>query len=125
MKTILLPLFALFCLCTTTQAQFEIASAAGVPPFEFASGADWSKTESAVAVPAYTTEDRATLRFGSGLKSAVNVQVLSPDTDVVINRDVAAGQSQLTLDLAGLPDGTYTVRLKIGTRQMIRQLVKG
>ena len=126
MKTLILSFAAFFSL-STLFAQFEIASADVAPPYaprpELILNSS-ATAEPSVAAYAYTINDMAMISLGAGFKQNANLQVLSPDTDIVINRNIAAGQKNVKIDLAGLADGTYTVRIRVGERTFLRQVVK-
>lgn len=125
MKTLFLSFLTFFSL-STLSAQFEMASAEMAPPYEPIPELTIKSAtaEPSVAVYAYTINDMALISLGAGFKQTVNLQVLSPDTDVVINKDIASGQKQVKIDLAGLADGAYTVRIRVGERTFLRQVVK-
>lgn len=124
MKTI-----AIFVLVTTTlcslAAQNDIASAAGVPPhYSSYEPLDNPSKETAVSVYDKTVDDMAIIHFGRGLRAPISLQVLTPTTEVLVNREIPAGQTNVRIDLAGFPDGTYTVRIQMGDKSWVKQIVK-
>ena len=126
MKTLLLSLLTLFSL-SNLFAQFEMASVNGILPFDPGPEPTTSKlsiAEPSVATYAYTINDMALISLGSGFKQKINLQVLSPDADLIINQLIEPGQTKVKIDLAGLGDGTYTIRIRVGERTFLRQVVK-
>lgn len=124
MKTIVLPLLAAAML-QTLAAQNYIASATGVPPTIVASeSGERMSSKLTIAAYPYTVDDMAEIRLGKGLRKAVNLQVLTPNTELLINKAIPAGQSRVLIDLAGLPNGTYTMRINLGDQVWVKQVVK-
>jgi hypothetical protein len=125
MKTLLLS-FLTFVSLSSLTAQFEMAALTGTPSFDpgYRAPTTLSKSEPAISAFAYTVNDMALINLGAGFKQPVNLQVLSPDMDVVVNRQIAAGQTNVKVDLAGLGEGTYIVRVRLGDRTFVRQVLK-
>lgn len=124
MKTILLAtLTAVF--FQTMSAQNELASATSVLPFVSRAILDEGySAEPSIAAQAYTVDGIATISLGRGLRKNAELQVLTPGTQVLLQKEIPAGQTQIRVDLNGLPDGTYTLRLGLGTFTWVKQIVK-
>ena len=124
MKTILFFILASVPLCSLS-AQNDFASAAGVPPHYLSPEAlEGTSTEPAFSAFSRTVDDVALISLGRGLRMPVTLQVLTPTTAVLVNREIPAGQTRISVDLSGFPDGTYTIRLKMGEKSWIKQIVK-
>jgi hypothetical protein len=124
MKTLLLSFFFAACL-QTLSAQQDIASTDGVLPFNPGPNATESAVlEPAIAAYSFTINDIAVVSLGKGFREAINLQVLTPGTAVLINQDIPAGQKRVKIDLTGMENGTYTIRLNLGVKTWVKQVVK-
>ncbi|MBK8967669.1 MAG: hypothetical protein R3D58_08015 [Saprospiraceae bacterium] len=125
MKTILLS-----CICAamlqTLSAQQDFASTDGIPSFGpgLASTSTTILSEPAISTYGYTINDVAIISLGKGFREAVNLQVLTPGTEVLINKQIPAGQNRVKIDLAGMENGTYTIRINLKDKTWVRQVVK-
>ncbi|MCB0531237.1 MAG: T9SS type A sorting domain-containing protein [Lewinellaceae bacterium] len=125
MKTLLLS-----CICAamlqTLSAQQELASTDGIPPFDPGpvSASMISLAEPAISTYTHTINDVALISLGAGFREAINLQVLTPGTDVLINEQIPAGQNRVKIDLAGMENGTYTVRINYKDKTWVKQVVK-
>ena len=125
MKTILF-LILTSTVLQTISAQNDLASAIGAPISNLVSGRDeLVSSEPAVSAWPNTVNDEAFVHFARGLCKSVVLQVLTPSTDMLINQKIPAGQTRIRINLAGLPDGTYTIRVNLGDRMWVKQVVKG
>lgn len=125
MKTIVILVLSLVG-CTSLLAQFELASASGVAPQALASELpEAASSEPSFSAYSHTVDDVALIRLGRGIRTPVRLQVLSPTTAVLVNREIPSGQTLLRVDLAGFPDGVYTVRVQSGDKTWVKQIVKG
>ena len=124
MKTIVFFVLASVTLCSLS-AQNDFASAAGVPP-HYLSSEDLEGTSSEPAFSAFprTVDNIALINLGRGLRMPVTLQVLTPTTAVLIDREIPAGQTRVSVDLSGFPEGTYTIRLKMGEKSWVKQIMK-
>lgn len=125
MKTLLLS-----CICAamlqTLSAQQELASIDGIPSFDPGSVSTSMSTvaEPAIASYTHTINDVALISLGTGFREAINLQVLTPGTEVLINEQIPAGQNRIKIDLAGMENGTYTVRINYKEKTWVKQVVK-
>ncbi len=125
MKTLLLS-----CICAamlqTLSAQQELASTNGIPLFDPGTASASMNTISEPAISAYThtINDVALISLGKGFREAINLQVLTPGTEVLINEQIPAGQNRVKIDLAGMENGTYTVRINAKDKTWVKQVVK-
>ena len=78
-----------------------------------------------VLVSTKTVDNEALVNLGRGFNKPVNLQVFSPSANVLINREIPAGQTRIRIDLNGLPDGAYTVRIVQGDFTWWQQVQKG
>ncbi len=124
MKTLLLSLLTAAML-QTLSAQQEMASAFGVPPhFSEPELAMSPASEVSVSVNAHTIDDMAMVSLGKGFRQKAVLQVITPTSDVLINKEIPSGQTRVKIDLTGLENGTYTVRIKVAGRTWVKQVVK-
>lgn len=107
-------------------AQNELASIGGVPPHRSGAAADESKSsEPAIVADANTVDDQVVVNLGRGFSKALQVQVLTPASTLLFDKEIPAGQKSLRIDLAGLPDGIYMLRIKLGNKVWVKQVAKG
>lgn len=124
MKTILLATLTAASL-QILSAQNELASATSVLPFVSRAILDEGySAEPSIAAQAYTIDGIATITLGRGLRKAAELQVLTPNTQVLVQKEIPAGQTQIRVDLSGLPDGSYTIRLNLGAYTWVKQIIK-
>jgi len=124
MKTMLLFLFLSISLHPLF-AQYELAMAVGTPPHRSALESDDSLTsDPAFAANTYTVDEQVIIRLGRGFGKALQLQVLTPSAELLFDKEIPAGQKSIRIDLAGLPDGHYTFRIKSGNKVWIKQVSK-
>ncbi|MCB0528916.1 MAG: hypothetical protein KDC61_08945 [Saprospiraceae bacterium] len=125
MKTFLFSLLAA-ALLQTLHAQHDLAVLDGtLSYYPTVSDETPVSSEPAFSVAPATTDNMAHIGFGKGLRQAITLQVLTPTADVLVNREIPAGSKTVKVDLSGFPDGTYTVRFRLGDHTWIKQVVKG
>ena len=52
------------------------------------------------------------------------MQVITPGSELLVNKTIPAGQTRIRLDLEGLENGTYTVRIKLADKVWVKQIIK-
>lgn len=125
MKTFLLLLLVATSLQPVT-AQDELAALDNVQPFYSSIPPDnTAAAEPLIALAANTVNSKATVRFKKGLYNDVTLQVLTPTSEVLVNKEIPAGSVRVQVDLAGFPDGAYTFRVKMGDKTWVKQVTKG
>lgn len=125
MKTFLLLLLVATTLQPVT-AQNELAALDKVQPFYSSLPPDnTAASEPLIALGSNTVNSKATVRFKKGLYNDVTLQVLTPTSEVLVNREIPAGSVRVQVDLAGFPDGAYTFRVKMGDKTWVKQVTKG
>lgn len=124
MKTFLLLLLAALSL-QPVAAQDELAVLDNVQPFYASLPPDnTAAAQPLITVGANTVNNKATVRFKKGLYNDVTLQVLTPTSEVLVNREIPAGSTRVQVDLAGFPDGAYTFRVKMGDKTWVKQVTK-
>ncbi|TNE51127.1 MAG: T9SS type A sorting domain-containing protein [Bacteroidetes bacterium] len=124
MKTLLLSVLAAAVL-QTLDAQNYLAFASGNPPHYSTTENDRPEAaEPAVAAFSHTIDDVALISLGKGFREKANLQVITPSADMLINQEVPAGQTRIRLDLSGLENGTYTIRIKVKDNVWVKQVIK-
>lgn len=107
-------------------AQNELASIGGVPPHRSsAAGGESKSAEPAIVADSYTVDDQMIINLGRGFSKTLQVQVLTPASTLLFDKEIPAGQKSVRVDLAGLPDGIYMLRIKLGNKVWVKQVVKG
>jgi hypothetical protein len=125
MKTFLLLLLVATSLQPVT-AQDELAALDNAQPFYSSIPPDnTAAAEPLIALAANTVNSKATVRFKKGLYNDVTLQVLTPTSEVLVNKEIPAGSVRVQVDLAGFPDGAYTFRVKMGDKTWVKQVTKG
>lgn len=126
MKTLILSILFAASL-QPSSGQDILASVEGTPSFQYnSSNEELSKSaEPAVTALSHTVDDAAYISLGKGFRQPVQLQVLTPSTKVLINQEIPAGQTRVKIDLSGMENGTYTVRIRAGEKTWVRQVLKG
>lgn len=107
-------------------AQNELASIGGVPPHRSGVTSDESKLlEPSIVADSYTVDDQLIIKLGRGMNKPLQVQVLTPASTLLFDKEIPAGQKSVRIDLAGLPDGNYMLRVKSGNKVWVKQVAKG
>lgn len=124
MKSILFLLFAALSQ-HPLDAQDELASASGIPPHSSSVSESALVSEPGLSANVYLADEQVVINLGRGFGKAVRFQVLTPAAGLLFDKEIAAGQKKLRIDLTGLPDGHYTLRMKMGNKVWVKQVTKG
>lgn len=124
MKSILFLLFAAISQ-QPLDAQDEFAMATGVLPHSYPGSETALASEPGIAANVYLADEQVLINLGRGFGKAVQFQVLTPSAGLLFDKEIPAGQKKIRVDLAGLPDGQYTLRIKFGNRFWVKQVTKG
>lgn len=124
MKSILFLLFAAISQ-QPLDAQDEFAMATGVLPHSYPVPETALASEPGIAANVYLADEQVLINLGRGFGKAVQFQVLTPSAGLLFDKEIPAGQKKIRVDLAGLPDGQYTLRIKFGNRFWVKQVTKG
>lgn len=106
-------------------AQGELASATSMPSIFHASSETALASEPGIAAIVYLADEQVVVNLGRGFGKTVQFQVLTPSTGLLFEKEIPAGQKKIRVDLAGLPDGHYTLRMMMGNKVWVKQVTKG
>lgn len=106
-------------------AQGELASVTGMSSPSHTSSETALASEPGIAANVYLADEQIILNLGRGFGKNVRFQVLTPSAALLFDKEIPAGQKKIRVDLAGLPDGHYTLRLTMGNKVWVKQVTKG
>ncbi len=85
-----------------------------------------NETQEGFLVYPNPAKDRATLQFNSGTAKKYSIDVMNVQGEMVLHKDIeaAAGLNQVSLNIKGVANGLYLIRISDGNTVRIGKLIK-